>query len=121
MVLKSEKAGLFKIKINIGQYFEEDEEAFWIELREPTVDESMKFSSSDDSTVEMMKQLPHMIIDHNFEKEDGKRFSSDKVWKMIAERPLAANDIISEWSKEIPLAKRNKEMSEESQEQSTED
>ena len=109
MVLKDISAGIFKLKINVGEHFNEKNEDLYIELREPTTEEALSLSATDDSDKQdkaaIFKMMPSLITDHNFEDENSKRFSSDDVWKFIMQRAQCATQIVTEWSNNIPLAK----------------
>jgi len=108
MVLKNVNAGIFKLKINVGEFFDEKSEDLYIELREPTTEEALSLSATDDSGEQdkavIFKMMPSLITDHNFENEKNERFSSDDVWSFIMNRSNCATGIVTQWSQNIPLA-----------------
>jgi hypothetical protein len=117
MVITNLDAGLFKLKVYVGDHFGMEKEDLYIELREPTSAEALQLSKRDaqgnaDSGA-MMTLMPKLIIEHNFESQENKKMSSEQVWSHISKRSLCATRVIEEWSENIPLAKRKQEKQEE--------
>lgn len=127
MVLKNKNAGIFKVKVEVGDYFYENDSVsgdqlekeklehvgdYYVVLREPTAEEALSFkeiSNKKDETVDekkMFAMIPGMIVEHNFESEAGKKMSTDEVWKYIMQRSSCATEVITKWSTNIPLANR---------------
>lgn len=117
MVLKDTKAGIFKIKINVGEHFGMEADDLFIELREPTTEEALELSKAgqgenlDQSAIFSM--IPTLIVDHNFEKEENKKFSPKEVWELCKQRPMCSTHVVEVWSNNIPLAQRKQQKSEE--------
>jgi len=102
MILKDVNAGIFNLKINIGQFFGSKEEDFYVVLREPTTDEALRMKSLDENA--LMKDLPKMMIEHNFQNEDGSDMTNQQVWNLILPRSGCSTLIVKKWGEEIPLA-----------------
>lgn len=111
MILKDKNRGIFTVKVVVGDYFGMEEQDLWVVLREPTAEEALSFkdiSNKQNETVDekkMFDMIPAMIIDHNFEEDTNKKMSTDEVWKLIMQRAACATEVITKWSKNIPLAK----------------
>lgn len=111
-VLTDKKAGIFKIKVNVGEYFGFEDDELYIELREPTTDETISLSdnsSPDNPSINQSKVfevIPSCIIDHNFFNEGDKKMSSKEVWDLIKQRSGCAMDVVEAWSNNIPLSRR---------------
>lgn len=116
--LKDKNAGIFKIQIDVGEHFGGEESDFFIELREPTTEETMTLSNKEgEDKVDqeaIFRLMPHCIIDHNFfqDEEEKKKMSTAEVWKEIMRRPICATEVVERWSNNIPLAKRKVQSSE---------
>lgn len=108
--LKDKNAGIFKIKINVGAHFDEEPETFFVELREPTTEETFTFMP--DGNEDRMDQkkifevIPKCIIDHNFyhDEEEKKKMSTKEVWEECYRRMPCAVEIVQIWSENLPLA-----------------
>ena len=115
MVIKDKNAGIFKMKIEIGEHFAANKEDLWIELREPNTEEAMQLSKSaqqDSDKIDQSKVfeiIPHCIIDHNFESAENKKMGVPDVWKMIKDRTVCAIEVAEQWGNNIPLAKKRAE------------
>lgn len=115
---------------------EGEQQEFWILFRENNQEEAMSmaaiaaeagFSSKEDAekTDEDKKQdtaftpqkakaikelnsfLKNMIIDHNFENEDGSKMKTEELWNLINERPDCLTLINEERNKKGPLVKKS--------------
>jgi len=107
--LKDKNVGIFKMRIDLDEHFEG--ENFFIELREPTTEETIGLSNGQDEIVDQMKIfsiIPHCIIDHNFyqDEDEKKKMATLDVWKEIMRRPVCSTEIVEKWSNNIPLAKK---------------
>lgn len=84
-------------------------EDLYVILREPTTEEALLTAKKDKlgnpDEMAIFKIMPKLIIEHNFEKEEGKQFSCDEVWKKIMKRSACASQCVTTWSENIPLAK----------------
>jgi len=112
MVLKDKSAGIFQLKIDVGQHFNEAKGDLYIILREPTTEEALTLSTGETDNNKIFTLMPSLIIDHAFEEKPGTKSTSEAVWKLIMQRPLCATEIVEEWSTNIPLAKRKLKESE---------
>lgn len=121
MILRDENAGIFTVKFNLGEYFGDKPEAFWIILREPKMGEILKIQNAktnEEKTTLMYERMEDMIEDHNFEKEvngEAVKITAKEVWQKIMKRSDAAALVSERWSQECPLFKRRSKESEESQ------
>jgi len=115
MVIKNLNAGIFKIKIEVGNYFELDKSDLFIELREPTTQEALSLSKGSEDATIMFNMMPSLIIEHNFEATlnettgTTKPMSNKEVWKLCMERSVCATEMVEQWSQNIPLANRKLE------------
>lgn len=121
MVLTDLNAGIFQMKIELGNYFGMEKEELYIQLREPTTAEAVLLNKKDangnPNEQSIFDIIPKVIIDHNFmfkpnEDKPEKKMSSADVWKEISRRSAAATDVVEAWSTNIPLANRKPEKSE---------
>ena len=110
MVLVDRNAVIFKIKINVGEHFGVERDAYWVELREPTTEETiMTAKTTDKGTQDQQKVfdlIPQCIMSHNFESEPGKLMTKNDVWSECMRRGACSTDIVEAWSNNIPLAKK---------------
>lgn len=113
MVLQDKKAGIFTVKVGVGEYFNMEEQDLYVILREPTAEEALSFKDvaggegKDADEKKMFSMLPNMIVEHNFEEEVGKKMSTDEVWKLIMARASCATKVVVTWSNNIPLANKS--------------
>lgn len=100
--------GIFKTTIYIGQFFEEEEEAVWITMREPSTDETTKFNTEDEAaSLKALKEVfPACITDHNFENEEGNKAKKKEVFDFILESSALFGYVTQEWQNALPLANR---------------
>lgn len=117
MILKDKEAGIFTMRLNVGEYFGQKPEEFFIVLREPTMDEVLKVQGIKDEAQRndhLFKKMDGFIIEHNFEKEDPKDpkniilMSNKEVWEAIMIRSDAASLVSEKWVEECPLFKRSR-------------
>jgi len=111
-VLKDKQAGIFKIKVNVGEFFGMEDDELYIELREPTTDETISLSDNSNPENPSINQgkvfdiIPNCIIDHNFLNADESKMSKKEVWDLIKQRSGCAMNVVEAWSNNIPLSKR---------------
>ena len=122
MILKDKSAGIFTIKLNIGDYFGVQPKDYYIVLREPTMDEVLKIQSNKDEADRItatFNKIADMIIDHNFESEgtngEAVKMTNKEVWAEIMRRSDAASTVSEKWTDSCPLFKKSKMKSGESQ------
>ncbi len=120
MILKDRNAGIFTVKLNVGEYFGTQSKDYYIVLREPTMDEVLKIQSNKeeaDRIAATFNKIADMIIEHNFEIEDSNgqavKMSNKEVWAEMMKRSDAASTISEKWTDSCPLFKRSKKKSEE--------
>ena len=115
MILKDKNAGIFKVKIEVGEYFDMNKADLFVTLREPTAEEALSFkeiANKENNNVDekkMFAMMPSMIVEHNFEEEANKKISTDEVWNLIMQRAACATDVVTTWSNNIPLANKKLE------------
>lgn len=116
-------AGIFKIKIDLNDYFVDSvnvdpntvidpvsqEERYFVTLREPTTEEAFFLQKKGEDGDALLKLIPNLIIDHNFLTAEGSKMPIDELWKHIKTRSGATTKLVSDWSEAIPLAKANKQ------------
>jgi hypothetical protein len=117
-VLKDKQAGIFKIKVNVGEYFGFQDDELYVELREPTTEEATTLTDGTDPGNPSSGQLkrmfsiaPKCIINHNFLNEDQSQMTNKEVWDLIKVRSGCAMDIVSAWGNNIPLANMSQKQS----------
>lgn len=100
--------GLFAKRINIGHAFGLEKEEVWIELREPTEDETFNFSSKDEAynKRELKKLWKDCLINHNFDNENGKPADNQEVTDLISKKGWLLAEIITEWNSSLPFEMR---------------
>jgi hypothetical protein len=112
--LISKSAGLFKVKINLDEFFYDDikdadpKQPFFVVLREPTTEEAMSLSQNK-SESDVINLIPNLIVDHSFLNEEDEKMLIPDVWKLIKMRSAAAIKVINDWTVNIPLMKQSKE------------
>lgn len=120
MILKQD-AGIFTVKLNIGDYFGAKPSDYYITLREPTMDEVLKIQGNKeeaDRIAATFSKIQDMIIEHNFEKEvngEAVKMNNKEVWSEIMKRSDCASVVSEKWTDSCPLFKRSRKKSEESQ------
>jgi hypothetical protein len=97
---------LFNTRIEIGQYFGEDKEKVWIELREPTEDEAFSFSQAKEDNMKVLKQLwRDCLTKHNFVNDDESEADKKDVIEVIKNKGWLLSYIIQKWYENLPLKK----------------
>ena len=110
--LTNKSAGLFKVKINLDEFFYDDpkdinpKSPFFITLREPTTEEAMSLAKQN-SENEVIALIPTLIVDHSFLTENDEKMEVPELWKAIKLRSGATIKIINEWTANIPLTKQS--------------
>ncbi|MCF7949742.1 MAG: hypothetical protein K9L57_10280 [Spirochaetaceae bacterium] len=94
--------GIFRTKIYLGEFFREDKQKEWVQLREPTATEAHEayYASGEMSIDEVMKKC---IIGSSFTDDDGEEASSDDVFKLIAASASMYTKVLTGWQQSIPL------------------
>lgn len=100
--------GIFKTTIYIGHFFDDEEEAVWITMREPSTDETVKFNSQDEAeSLKALKEVfPNCIVDHNFENDEGQKAKKKEVFDFLLESSALFGYVTQKWQESLPLAKR---------------
>jgi len=114
---EAKKKGFFRIRINIGQFFEceKDDEAYVV-LREPTYAESQLVGEDDKMANEkFLELLPALLIDHNFEKDAGGAATAKEVVEVLKESVSALVYVVKTWKESLPLTKMTAGNSDKSQ------
>jgi hypothetical protein len=111
MILKDRNAGIFTLKLNVGEHFGMKSDALYIVLREPTMDEVLRIQGQKDEAERItatFNKIMDMIIEHNFESEEGKMMSNKDVWAELMKRSDAASIVSEQWTDNCPLFRRSK-------------
>lgn len=115
-VITDKNAGIFKIKINIGEYFGFEHDELFIELKEPETPDVMAISSENGATIDqekLIKLIPKCIIDHNFLEAEDKPMAVKDFWPLIQQRSGCTLNIVTIFMNEIPLNNLKQTKSEE--------
>jgi hypothetical protein len=114
---EAKKKGFFRIRINIGQYFECDkDENVYVVLREPTYAESQLVGEDDEAANEkFLELLPSLLIDHNFEKDAGGAATAKEVVDILECSVSALVYVVQTWKEALPLTKMTAGNSDKSQ------
>ena len=106
--------GVFTIRVNLEDAFVEGDairetyKDVWIELREPSADETMKSQNNNDYA---MKLIPSLIVAHNIESGE-KEASIQEVAAMIKKSSTLYTHVAQQWGESLPLGRKNPETSE---------
>lgn len=104
---EAKKTGFFRVRINIGQFFEGCEENdVFVTLREPTYAESRSVggdeATADDAFIGL---LPSLLTDHNFEKDNGGAATAKEVIEVLQNSTSALVYVVQKWKDALPLTK----------------
>jgi len=114
--------GIFTTKIELDNAFMEDDKirkdykGVWVELREPTAEEAMEFQNKGNA-LEIMEEF---IIDSNITNGEDKA-TPPEVAEALKASSTVYTYIVNEWSKSLPLARKNPEIFETQPDASSED
>ncbi len=116
MTLKEfRKQGIFKTKIDLGQFFPDEEEGtVWLELREPTQAELIEITSTTENSMGPVlgDMLPSLIVDHTL-MDGNKRASAEAIAEVVKDSSSMSTYIYKTWMDSLPLAKKTPEKSQE--------
>lgn len=110
--LTNKSAGLFKVKINLDEFFYDDvkdadpKQPFYVTLREPSTEEAMSLSQNKTES-DVINLIPSLIVDHSFLDDNDEKLLIPELWKLIKVRSGAAIKVINEWTANIPLMKQS--------------
>lgn len=116
MGIKIKSAGIFSEPINIGEFFENEEktgrrnpEDVWIKLREWSMDETRtmgKLKNTEQKSEYVFSNMGSLIIDHNFEEDNGEKASPEAVAGVIKGDSTLTTYIIKRWADANPLRRK---------------
>jgi hypothetical protein len=107
-ITEARKRYLFTTRIELPKDNEE-EEADFIELREPTLEEIQAFGDDDKKNTEALKKLfPTCLVGHSFINEDGTKTANIDVYNFLKDSSSLYTEIIDTWFKSIPFQSRLK-------------
>ena len=97
---------LIKVKVPVGKYFGMEPEDGFIELREPGNEDFHTLqAASKEGTKAMMdafgKVSSTLIVDHNFEHEDGGALTAEEVAEILRDRPVLALEVIEKFTEKV--------------------
>lgn len=101
--------GVWKIRIDLADAFPEGfeerkvYEGLWVELREPSGDES--FALTGDGQRQALDLAVNCIVDHNIEQSEGKKAATKDVAGLIRSSSTLSACIVRRLITESPLAK----------------
>ena len=102
---EAKKTGFFRVRINIGQFFEGcKEEDVFVTLREPTYAES-KAAGDGEAEDAFIDLLPQLLTDHNFEGDNGGAATAKEVVDMLKNSTSALVYVVKKWQEALPLTK----------------
>tara|TARA_Y100000310_G_C20295715_1_gene629274 strand:+ start:47 stop:430 length:384 start_codon:yes stop_codon:yes gene_type:complete len=97
--------GLFRTKIEIGEFLEEEPSAVWLEFREPTNEEFHAWNKA--TSQDRMLMIMEFCVDSNIEGEDGKPATADVIYRdLLSERSNLYQYVSEEFINWLPLVKR---------------
>lgn len=101
---------IFKVRIDLGAHMglAKPTDA-WVKLREPSYAELAEASVDGDAKTGMkttVELLPALIVEHNFEGDDGKPATSEQVAAIIRSSASLFVLVMTAWQAALPLAKR---------------
>jgi hypothetical protein len=112
--------GYFKIRIQLADAFDKADpeeagnaaawEGAWLDLRELNATEAADLASLQDGPDKgstLLAKLKDVIVDHNIEREAGKKASTEEVAEAIRWSATVYNHVIGEWVSHLPLSKRS--------------
>jgi hypothetical protein len=107
--------GLFRFKINLGEFFDVPPEDVYLVLGEPTMKEYDRIQKkAETSADDMVKMMKGCLLEHNIESREGVKATSEEVISLLNEFPAALTEALQAWQDELPLVKRSREKSENS-------
>ena len=113
--------GIFTTKIELDDAFMDDDavrkeyKGVWVELREPTAEEAMAFQQKGNA-LEIMEEF---IIGSNITNGE-EPATPIEVAEALKASSTVYTYIVNEWSKSLPLARKNPEIFEQQQDASSE-
>ncbi|RKZ08509.1 hypothetical protein DRQ25_08930 [Candidatus Fermentibacteria bacterium] len=106
MIIKDLNVGIFKTKMSIGHFFRVKKDALFLELREPTQEETIALSGTEQENAKaLIKLMPKCIIEHNVEKEKSVLYNTAELWTSMTKQSGNITALIKEWSDSLPLIK----------------
>jgi len=112
------KRGLFSTTIDLGKALDGEEENPLLDqsvtLRELNTDEQIELERTEETNRSQFfrEKLPSLIVGHSFEREAGKKASSDEVADLIESSGSVFVYVLGAWADSLPLAKRSAQSSE---------
>lgn len=101
-------AGLFKVRIPVGEFFGVKPDELTITMREPSIGEAQEYLSgkSDDSLEGAKKLFPRCIVASDFDDESGGPAKAEEVASLISQSAVAFGYVLKTWQEALPLEKR---------------
>ena len=102
----SDVKGVFKARVEVGDFFGVEKADAWIEVREPTQEEilSATLAKSKDATGMMIEIVGECISDHNFENEAGEFAKIEEVLDVLKAKGFMFMRVFHAWEVGFPLA-----------------
>lgn len=108
---EAQDKGMFKTRVELGQFYDLPNEEAWVELREMTNEElnEIAFANGNDEkqigksiNQYLTKNLKAFIIDHSYTKDDESTpASADEVAKHLRTRGFVINYVVQQWQKKM--------------------
>lgn len=101
----SDVKGVFKARIEVGDFFGVEKADAWIEVREPTQEEilSASLAKAADATGLMIDIVGKCISDHNFENDDGTFSTVEQVLEVMRVKGFMFMRVFHAWEAGFPL------------------
>lgn len=102
--------GVWKIRVDLDDAFPEGfserelYDGIWVELREPSGDESFALTGDQKQALEL---AINCIVDHNIEQSEGKKAATKDVAELIRSSSTLSAHVVRRLITESPLAKRS--------------
>ncbi len=106
--------GVFTCRVELADAFEDDPDlkavydGSYVTFRELTADEQLKTQAQKENVLPVLTELlPGCIVDHNIEREDGKKASNVEVGEIIKRSSTLFTHVTKVWAQSLPLARRS--------------
>ena len=107
---KLKETGLFRFRVNLGSHFELDDEEVYVVLGEPSMRDYESLQKAEGlGYAELSSLMERYILDHNVEKEEGKKASCKAVIDLFNSIPEIFMEVQSAWIDALPLVQKNRE------------
>lgn len=117
------KGGLFKVRIELAEAFDADDEtqseavelltqddgtSHYIVLREINSAEMLEVQGLSEREIAgyLEKKIPECTVDHSFTKEGGNRSPNGDVLNILRLSSSLMTHVLTKWQESLPLAKR---------------